>query len=158
MDLIASIRVALDQVSQISSPDEIEFNIRVDEGECCVYANDLLTDIFMNLFRNAIKYSTQKKRIDVEIESITKDGKKMVQVRVMDYGRGIEPARKESMFSRFMEGADGTGLGLWVVQALTESFGGMVEVIDRVKGDYSKGAVFVVTLPACTDDDISIEQ
>jgi len=157
MDLMASIHVALDQVSQISSPAEIEFNIRGNEDECCVYANDLLTDIFMNLFRNAIKYSTEKKRIDVEIESTTIEGQKMVQVRVMDYGRGIEPARKESMFSRFMEGADGTGLGLWVVQALTESFGGTVEVIDRVEGNYSKGAVFVVTLPACADDEIAIE-
>jgi len=158
MDLMASIRVALNQVIQISSPDEIEFNIRVVEGECYVYANDLLTDVFMNLFRNAIKYSNQRKRIDVEIESTTIEGQEMVQVRVMDYGRGIEPERKESLFSRFMEGADGTGLGLWVVQALTESFGGMVEVMDRVIGDYSQGAVFVVTLPACADDDISIVQ
>lgn len=157
MDLKASIHIAMDQVSQISSPAEIEFNISGNEGECCVYANDLLTDIFMNLFRNAIKYSTEKKRIDVEIENTTVEGQEMVQVRVIDYGRGIEPARKESMFSRFMEGADGTGLGLWVVHALTESFGGMVEVIDRVEGDYSKGAVFVVTLPACVDNEITIE-
>ncbi len=152
MDLVASIRVALNQVIQISSPEEIEFFISIDEDKCYVYANDLLTDIFMNLFRNAIKYSKEKKRIDVEIKSATMLGKKMCQVRVIDYGRGIEPERKEALFSRFMEGADGTGLGLWVVQALTESFGGIVEVTDRVNGDHSKGAVFVVSLPACVDD------
>jgi signal transduction histidine kinase len=153
MGLVASIRVALNQVIQISSPDDIEFNISGDEDECYVFANELLTDVFMNLFRNAIKYSNQKKRIDVEIESTIMDGKEMCQVRVIDYGRGIEPERKEALFSRFMDGADGTGLGLWVVQALTESFGGMVEVMDRVEGDYSQGAVFVVSLPACADDD-----
>ncbi|MHA1936422.1 MAG: sensor histidine kinase, partial [Candidatus Thorarchaeota archaeon] len=153
MDLVASIQVALTQVIQISSPDEIEFNISGAEDECHVLANDLLTDVFMNLFRNAIKYSNQKKRIDVEIGSTTIDGKEMCQVRVIDYGRGIEPERKEALFSRFMEGADGTGLGLWVVQALTESFGGMVEVMDRVEGDYAQGAVFVVTLPTYGDKD-----
>jgi signal transduction histidine kinase len=158
MDVMATIHVALNQVIQISAPEEIEFNIKLGEGEYFVNANDLLTDVFMNLFRNAIKYSDHKKRIDLEIESITIDGRKMYQIRVIDYGRGIEPERKESLFSRFMEGADGTGLGLWVVQALTESFGGMVEVMDRIEGSYSQGAVFAVTLPAFVDDDISIEQ
>jgi signal transduction histidine kinase len=156
MDLMSSIHVALDQVIQISSPDEIEFNIRADDGECYVYGNELLTDVFMNLFRNAVKYSNQKKRIDIEIGSTTIDDQKMYQVRVMDYGRGIKPERKDSLFSRFMDGADGTGLGLWVVQVLTESFGGMVEVMDRVVGSHSQGAVFVVTLPAYVDD-IAIE-
>ena len=68
-------------------------------------------------------------------------------------GRGIEPERKQSLFNRFMDGADGTGLGLWVVQVLTESFGGKIEVMDRVEGSYSQGSVFVVTLPAYVDDE-----
>ncbi len=152
MDLISAIHVAINQVTQITAPEEIEFNMRVDDTERYVYANDLLTDVFMNLFHNAIKYSNQKKRIDIEIESVTINDQKMYQISVMDYGRGIEPERKESLFSRFMDGADGTGLGLWVVQVLTESFGGMIEVKDRVEGSYSQGSVFVVTLPAYLDD------
>jgi signal transduction histidine kinase len=154
MDLISAIHVAINQVTQITAPEEIEFNMRVDDTERYVYANDLLTDVFMNLFHNAIKYSNQKKRIDIEIESVTIHDQKMYQIRVVDYGRGIEPERKESLFSRFMDGADGTGLGLWVVQVLTESFGGTIEVKDRVDGSYSQGSVFIVTLPAFGEDDI----
>jgi signal transduction histidine kinase len=157
MDLMSSIHVALNQVIQISAPDEIDFNIRVEDAEYYVYANELLTDVFMNLFRNAVKYSNQKKKIDIEIESTIIKDQKMYQIRVIDYGRGIEPGRKESLFSRFMDGADGTGLGLWVVQVLTESFGGTVEVMDRVEGSYSQGAVFIVTLPAHVDDDSVFE-
>lgn len=153
IDLMSAIHVALNQVIQITAPDEIEFSIRVDDAECYVYANDLLTDVFMNLFHNAVKYSHQKKRIDIEIERTTINDQKMYQIRVVDYGRGIEPGRKESLFSRFMDGADGTGLGLWVVQVLTESFGGMIEVLDRVEGSYSQGSVFVITLPAYVDDE-----
>jgi signal transduction histidine kinase len=154
---MSAIHVALNQVIQISAPDEIDFNIRVEDAEYYVIANDLLTDVFMNLFRNAVKYSNQNKKIDIEIESTTIKNQQMYQIRVIDYGRGIEPGRKESLFSRFMEGADGTGLGLWVVQVLTESFGGMIEVMDRVDGSYSQGAVFVVTLPAYVDDDSVFE-
>jgi signal transduction histidine kinase len=40
------------------------------------------------------------------------------------------------------------GLGLYLVKTLVDSFGGRVWVEDRVIGDYSKGARFVVVLPA----------
>ena len=47
-----------------------------------------------------------------------------------------------------MVGAKGTGLGLSVSKTLTEVFGGTIKVEDRVPGEYSKGTVFIVTLPA----------
>jgi signal transduction histidine kinase len=40
------------------------------------------------------------------------------------------------------------GLGLYIVRSLVDSYGGKVWVEDRVQGDYSKGARFVVMLPA----------
>jgi signal transduction histidine kinase len=147
-DLVACIYRALNQVILMSSPDEVEFNINKDQGECYVPANDLLTDIFLNLFRNAIKYSPEKKRIDVEIKSILREDGNYWEVQVIDYGIGIETERKELLFTRFMESANGIGLGLWVVKALTDSFAGEVEVIDRIKSDYTKGSVFVVRFPA----------
>ena len=46
-----------------------------------------------------------------------------------------------------MKGAEGLGLGLSVVLALVKSFGGHIEVEDRVSGDHTKGTVFIVDLP-----------
>ncbi|HXZ23420.1 MAG TPA: ATP-binding protein, partial [Methanomassiliicoccales archaeon] len=40
-----------------------------------------------------------------------------------------------------------TGLGLAIVRALVERYRGRVWIEDRVAGDYSKGARFVVELP-----------
>ena len=92
------------------------------------------------------------KRIDVEIKYELIEGEYFWQVHVLDYGVGIEPERKDLLFTRFMESANGTGLGLWVVKALTESFGGRVDVNDRIQGDYSKGSVFIITLPTFSKD------
>ena len=54
------------------------------------------------------------------------------------------------MFHRFRRGqtkAKGTGLGLYLVKSLVESFGGHVEIQNRVLEDYSKGTRFFVYLP-----------
>jgi signal transduction histidine kinase len=40
------------------------------------------------------------------------------------------------------------GLGLYLVKTLVDSYGGRVWVEDRVPGDRTKGARFVVMLPA----------
>jgi signal transduction histidine kinase len=42
------------------------------------------------------------------------------------------------------------GLGLYLVKTIVEDFGGKVRVEDRVPGDHTKGAKFVVMLPAAT--------
>jgi signal transduction histidine kinase len=44
-------------------------------------------------------------------------------------------------------GAKGMGLGLYLVKSLAESYGGRVWVEDRVPGDHTQGAKFVVMLP-----------
>jgi signal transduction histidine kinase len=45
-----------------------------------------------------------------------------------------------------MLGAKGTGLGLSVAKSIAEAFGGSLQIGDRVPGDFSKGASFIVVL------------
>jgi len=146
VDLSISIADAINQTATLA-PD-LEAHILFDHNErFYVEANNLLTDLFLNLFRNAVQYSPNEKRIDVEIMPVTYKGKDCWQIRVCDYGSGIDPDTKKRLFSRFMEGASGTGIGLSVVGTLTDFFGGQVAVEDRVPGAYARGTVFVVTLP-----------
>jgi signal transduction histidine kinase len=42
----------------------------------------------------------------------------------------------------------GMGIGLYLVKSLVDSYNGRVWVEDRVPGDHTKGARFVVMLPA----------
>jgi signal transduction histidine kinase len=148
IDLVGAIDHAFEQVLMELPDQTVEVLINRDTGECYVTANGLLSDLFYNLFRNAIAYSREHRRIVVEIDPVNTGGSSFWATRVIDFGKGIEPEKKVTLFQRFMEGAEGTGLGLSVVYALTETFGGTIAVEDRVEGDYTQGTVFIVTLPA----------
>ncbi len=147
-DLVAAVDHAFEQVLMEIPDQTIEVHVNRDTRECYVTANGLLSDLFYNLFRNAIAYSTDHKRILVEIEPVKSHGNTFWESRVIDFGKGIEPEKKATLFQRFMAGSEGTGLGLSVVYALTETYGGTISVEDRVEGDFTQGTVFAITLPA----------
>jgi signal transduction histidine kinase len=111
----------------------------------------LLKEIFSNLINNSIKYSGQEVTIDIEIgENIMWD-KKYHTVTVSDNGIGIPDEVKPLLFNRFQRGtakAHGKGLGLYIVRSILEKCDGSVKVEDRVPGDPSRGAKFIVNIPA----------
>jgi signal transduction histidine kinase len=65
---------------------------------------------------------------------------------ILDNGPGIEESSLGKLFRPFYTTkADGTGLGLAVVQKIIIQHGGQVEARNRPEG----GAAFMVTLPLC---------
>jgi signal transduction histidine kinase len=118
--------------------------------ECTVMANDLLRDVFENLIGNSIKHSTGQLIINVAAKSITVDSRDYCRISIEDNGPGIPDKLKKSIFERFRAGAkkaSGRGLGLYLVKSLVNSYNGRVWVEDRVPGDHTRGARFVVMLP-----------
>ena len=117
---------------------------------CHVRANELLQDVFANLVSNAIKHTGEHADITVDLDVIIEKGGRYCRVMVEDNGPGIPDDFKERIFNRLLRGttqAKGMGLGLYLVKSLVDSYGGRVWVEDRVSGDYTKGARFVVMLP-----------
>ena len=116
-----------------------------------VRANELLKDVFINLIGNSIKHSSGPVFIQIRMNpEERRDGRRYCTVTVDDNGRGVPDDMKERIFDRLRRGdtkAKGTGLGLYLVKSLVESYGGRVWVEDKVKGDHTKGARFVVMLP-----------
>ena len=136
-----------------------EFDVIVPDGSIklegkglhYVKANRLLHDVFTNLVGNAIKHSN-KNNIDIAIklDNVNENGKNYFRVSVEDNGPGISDEMKAKVFNRLQRGkteARGVGLGLYLVKTLVESFDGFVKVEDRVQGDHTKGAKFLVYLP-----------
>ena len=126
--------------------------IRVNLGDhekCFVSANGLLHDVFANLVDNAVKHTDDRTDITVSLDVMRDRGRPYYKVAVEDNGPGIPDDSKEMIFNRLHKGtAKGMGLGLYLVKSLVESYHGKVWVEDRVQGDHTKGARFVVILPA----------
>jgi PAS domain S-box-containing protein len=117
-----------------------------------VVANEFIKDVFSNLVGNAIKHSDPQKPliIDIGLEQMREKGKDYYKVIVEDNGPGVPDELKSKLFMRFQRGktkASGKGLGLYLVRTLAADFHGKIWVEDRVPGDYTKGARFVVMLP-----------
>lgn len=116
----------------------------------CVWSNLLLKDVFANIIGNAIKHSSRSASIGIGVSKVNENGNAFYCVAIEDNGPGIPDDRKEEVFHRFKRGntkARGTGLGLYIVKTLVESYYGHVKVEDRVPGDHTKGSKFLVYLP-----------
>jgi signal transduction histidine kinase len=143
------IRAIMPRYSNIAGRD-IKINFTEDR-ECLVWANDLLADVFSNIIGNTIKHSRGPLTTDIHLSSVNVDDKKYCIVKIEDNGPGIPDELKSTLFARYKKGyakASGMGLGLYLVKTLVEDFHGEAWVEDRVQGDYTKGARFVVMLPA----------
>jgi PAS domain S-box-containing protein len=127
----------------------VSFNIDLPHS-CPVNADDLLYEVFENIVSNAIKHAGQKPIINIKFDTVLRDGGKYNLFIFEDNGQGVSDELKERIFNRMQRGdtkAKGSGLGLFLVKSLVDSYGGKVWIEDRVSGDHTQGARFVVMLP-----------
>jgi PAS domain S-box-containing protein len=117
---------------------------------CNVRANELLHDVFSNMVSNAVKHTGDRADILVGVDIVKYKGGRYCRVMIEDDGPGIPDDFKERIFNRALKSTDkakGMGLGLYMVKSLVDSYNGRLWVEDRVLGDHTKGARFVVMLP-----------
>lgn len=104
----------------------------------------LLRNVIFNLISNAIKYSAPGKLIKLNVRA---DGK-TIFIEIVDQGIGIPESDQVHIFDRFFRAnnagnAQGTGLGLNIVQNYVDLMGGKVSFSSEV----DKGTTFHVELP-----------
>jgi len=101
-----------------------------------------LTQVIFNLVINAIYFSEERGKIDIDVIEKTKN----VQIRISDEGSGIEPVNSENIFNPFFTTkptGDGSGLGLSVVHGIIKSHKGTI----IHQPNSPKGTIFVVSFP-----------
>ncbi len=106
-----------------------------------------LKRLFMNLIVNALQYTPEGGRVEIECSLATKH----IIVSIKDTGIGISPEQLDRIFDRFWRSeqsrnyeSGGFGLGLAIAQAITKSHGGLITVTSQL----GMGSCFVIRLPA----------
>lgn len=119
------------------------------QGEFQVQSSDYLTDVFYSLLHNALRYDPNDE-VEAQVSIGTSEDGTSLRIEVSDQGPGIPDTYKDKLFERIAlkkEGYLGTGIGLTLLKHIVNHSGGEVWVEDRMKGDHSKGAKFVLLLP-----------
>ncbi|MDH4272662.1 MAG: HAMP domain-containing histidine kinase, partial [Candidatus Aminicenantes bacterium] len=134
------------------------FRRRLDEGGFALHLRlpsapvwlmadrDAVEQVLLNLLDNAIKYSPQRKEIEVEV--LTGPGE--VEIRVGDRGIGIPADQLELIFEKFHRGPEaarinpkGVGLGLKIVRHIMAAHRGEILIEGRTGG----GSMFRLIFP-----------
>lgn len=131
-----------------STHPETSVTVEGSLPEADVLGNSMLDSVFRNLLENAVQHNdreTPKITVSADV------GDEYTRVRIGDNGPGIPDSQKAEIFGKGEKGleSEGTGIGLYLVKSLVESYGGDVWVEDRAESgvEPSDGAVFVVELP-----------
>ncbi len=100
--------------------------------------------IFDNLFSNAIKFSPEGGRVDIQLQGTQTD----VTISIKDTGIGIPAADQPHLFESFsrasnVENIKGIGLGLSIAKACIELHEGEL----RLKSQVGEGTTIIVYLP-----------
>ena len=104
-----------------------------------------LRSIIYNLISNAIKFASQESKPEIFIKTFRE--KDFIIISVKDNGLGIDPAKKDAIFSKYfrMENAiEGSGIGLYLVKEIVNNAGGKI----MVESQPGKGSEFKVYLRA----------
>jgi len=115
------------------------FNLSVKvEGDARILANEGIYSVFENLFGNALKHGNAS-----EIRVCISEDSRNVVVRLEDNGRGISEEIIGRIFDKGFTTGAGSGLGLYIVRKIVESYNGEIWAEKS-----ENGAAFVLKFPA----------
>jgi two-component system CheB/CheR fusion protein len=152
----ADLRQILEHALQTASGDLLYKRLRLvldlTRDDHAVWADTpRLTQVFWNLFSNAVKFTPTGGAITVRSWNEESPAGRQLRVEVADTGIGIEPDVLAGIFDAFQQGEQtitrrfgGLGLGLAISKAIVELHGGSLTAASEGLG---RGAVFSVRLP-----------
>jgi PAS domain S-box-containing protein len=133
--------------SAFAEREDITIALSPPNGGTQVSADpDKLRQVLINLIDNAVKYSPEGGRVEVEVEPRDSG----IRVVVRDEGIGIPGTEQQRIFGKFYRvdpqlsrGVGGTGLGLYICRELVRRMQGRITVESRE----GEGSRFCVDLP-----------
>ena len=149
VDLYDYIQIAKFAVEQDFPWKKLSLTMNVKKGEFLVAGHEYLHQVCFNILHNSMSFD-ESEEVEIEIKAEQVENLKMVRLEFLDKGVGVPDSTKEFIFRRTGspdEQIVGRGLGLTLVEQIVRSLGGRIKVEDRIAGDHTKGAKFVIMLP-----------
>ncbi|SRX73566.1 sensor histidine kinase [Aequorivita antarctica] len=133
-----------EEINEILITDDIVFGFPT-EGVLRNVNKAALTQIFLNLIDNSLKYNLNEQRMVVVTYTEESDFHKF---SIKDNGMGIDLGVQEEIFNLFKttgikdrNGREGTGIGLATVKSLVSKLGGKI----YLESELGKGSIFTFT-------------
>jgi PAS domain S-box-containing protein len=135
-EVVYDANMMLKDGQKINYPKNIDsINLNFDEK--------ILELILTNLIGNAVKYSSEKSIIDIDVV----EGE-YLEIIIKDQGIGIPQNEQKHIFNRYFRAGNalvsqGTGIGLNIVKSHLENLGGSITFISKE----NKGSTFIMSIP-----------
>ena len=148
---------AIDSVKSMFPEENISVIIDNCEDLVIINGTTIIDNCFINLLQNSVLADNNSKK-EIEI-NVRKTSTRIVRIEIKDRGEGIPDDIKTKVFHRLFKArskkkSQGTGLGLYIVKTIIETFNGKIWVKDRVKDDHTQGAKFIIELPVFITSDL----
>lgn len=146
INLMTSAKESAEQLSQKAERSDISLIFEGDEKLCCNCNSNYISELFINLIDNSIKYNTEGGYVRIRIS----EEKENAVISVKDNGIGIPEKDKDRIFERFYRvdkshsrQTGGTGLGLSIVKHIVSYHNGQV----TLESELGKGTEIKIYLP-----------
>ena len=152
LDLTARLEQILEDVNHEAEENELEIRLSLKTRPVMIMVDARrITQVFINLLTNSIRYTPGGGTITVEIKDKVVDQNMVyATVSVIDTGIGIPAEELAHLFDRFYRVEEarsrytgGTGLGLSIAQQFVKAHGGFIRVLSQP----GVGTTFTVYLP-----------
>ncbi|MHA1909043.1 MAG: sensor histidine kinase, partial [Candidatus Thorarchaeota archaeon] len=155
IDLVDELLTAKQLVIQSFPKRNVEVNITGLQADIFVLADEFLRDAFFNILHNGVKFNpSETPKIDIRVKSASEENHEFLILEIEDFGPGIRDEQKEEVFTRLRGGTRrGSGIGLTLVKQIIDRYNGEVFLVDRIEGDSSQGAKFIIRLPLTDNND-----
>ncbi|MBC7915360.1 MAG: PAS domain S-box protein [Pyrinomonadaceae bacterium] len=143
IDLNVLVKKIFGQVANLIEEVEPEISVAIKPQSVIHFNRTYLESIFLNLLTNAIKYRSDKRKLNLHITFEDFDDKSIVVFQDNGIGLDLETCKTKvfGLYQRFHNHPDSKGLGLYLVKTHMETLGGNIEIESRV----DVGTKFVLT-------------
>ncbi len=143
INLNTLVKESAESARQLSSGHNIELELPKEEIKLEVDSTKI-SQVLLNIFSNAFKYSPNNKRVLVTVERFGDD----VTISIRDWGIGIEQQYLDKIFTQFYRIEDenkvqGLGLGLYLCKEYIEAHHGKI----LAQSEPAKGTTIHIILP-----------